>query len=251
LGEEKMKILTIFIVLSLILPSGFSISENNNYIKIANNNYSIFLSKFYPLIIINDSRGSIVFAITGIITNEGNYYQLFNISWERHFEEKNYLNYSLSSIDSDAKMSFNFIINSTSNSINILIILKISNFKGKSLGVVEHILKNLIQLRDIQNIDKNMDYEFNPMPEEKMNVKDNIHYILRNGTFYSNSNNTNSTNLMIFSPVNGSIATLISIITLPVYHNVSYSFPYLYSFIGIVIGISIIVSGAIILRKRS
>ncbi len=72
-----MKLITLFVVMTILLPSGISISENNKYIKISDYNYSINISKFYPMVIINDSKGSFIFALTRIITSEGDNYQLF------------------------------------------------------------------------------------------------------------------------------------------------------------------------------
>ncbi|MBD6955375.1 MAG: hypothetical protein ACP5JM_01935 [Thermoplasmata archaeon] len=246
-----MKLITLFVVMTILLPSGISISENNQYIKISDYNYSISISKFYPMVIINDSKGSFIFAVTRIITSEGDNYQLFNISWEREFQGKGYANVTLLSSIKQPRITLSFIVNTSNNFINVYIILRITNFHGKSLAIIEHMLNNTNDIGEIEKMDKYMNYEFNSMPQMRMKVRDNIQFIMKNGTFYSSSMSRNSSSIMVFSPVNGSIASVMSLITLPVYsRQIPQAFD-IYPFIGIAIGIAIIISGAIIIKRRS
>lgn len=243
-----MKILVILLVFSL-LSAGFSVSENQSYVKVVEDGYSISLSKTLPLVIINYSGGMFAYAVTRIITSDGKNLQLYNITWQKWFLRDTSVKYGMISIEEGSRIEFNFSINSTYSSINIYISMSIYNIHGKSIGVIEHFINTTDQLRNIEKVDREMNYQFISVPQMSMMVKDNIKYVLKNGTFYISQNGKNSSSLMVFYPVNGSEVTLNSIISIPFSSYRSYS-PDIYPLVGVAFGILVIVSGLIILRRR-
>ncbi|MEM3539472.1 MAG: hypothetical protein QXL66_00605 [Thermoplasmata archaeon] len=240
-----MKITSILIISILIMPGILSINENSSYINVNEYGYSILFGKNYPLIMVNSSNVSITFVVSRIIL-KNMCDELNNLTWQKKFSSDDKINYTISTETSHSAYRFTMLLEKLNNSLNILIIFHASKIKSKSIAIIGHIFNKTFQINEISMIDKNMNYEFNGPPQNEIKIN-NAKFEFSNGTVYRSNNQ----NIIIFSDVINGNATVYSKITLPITSEVTKFILSPYPFLGILFGIGIIVSGAILLKRKS
>ncbi len=241
-----MKILSLLIVSIIIFPGFLSINENGSYINVNEYGYSILIGKNFPLLIINNSKSSLVFIISRVIISN-TYDELTSLPWEKNFSSDSTLKYTMITRTDHSMYDFTFFLKIYNNTLYIFINLHISGIKGKSIGIIEHIFNSTARLKEINSIDRNMNYEFNGMPKNGMKIN-NARFSLSNGTLYTGSD---PSSMIIFSPVENGNSTVNSSIILPIESKANMYVLDLYPLVGIVIGVAIIISGAFFIRKKS